>query len=279
MHQRFRPNDVVPGGLVVETARLSADRVTIEVKSAACRACCPTCGTGSRRVQSRYLRHVTDLPLAGRRVELVVSVRRFRCEAVLCQRPIFAERFAGDVLSPSARRTGRLEHLVHHLGLALGGRPAANFARRLMVPVSNDTLIRIVRRRISAPPVAPQVIGIDDFAFRRNHSYGTIVCDLEERRPLKLLPDREPATSAAWLSAHSSIHTVARDRGGGYGEAAVTVRRERSEAKGAPPGGMPPSSSLVRGSSWSTGHAPAGEGLGDAPSLQNPDARATASVP
>jgi hypothetical protein len=32
----------------------------------------------------------------------------------------FAERFANGVVAPWARRTGRLEALVHHLGLALG---------------------------------------------------------------------------------------------------------------------------------------------------------------
>jgi hypothetical protein len=96
--------------------------------------------------------------------------------AVLCKQQVFAERFEGDVLVPMASRTGRLEHIVHHLGLALGGRSAAGIAQRLMLPVSNDTLLRVVRRRALA------VIGIDDFAWRRNHRYGTIVCDLERRR-------------------------------------------------------------------------------------------------
>jgi transposase len=63
------------------------------------------------------------------------------------------------------------------------------------------------------------VIGIDDWAWRRNHRYGTIVCDLERRRPVTLLPDREPATATAWLEGHQEITVVARDRGGGYGEA------------------------------------------------------------
>src|SRR5271166_1732136 len=54
-----------------------------------------------------------------------------------------------------------------------------------------------------------------------NHSYGTIVCDLERRRPVTLLPDREPATAAAWLEQHQGITVIARDRGGGYGEAAA----------------------------------------------------------
>ena len=57
------------------------------------------------------------------------------------------QSFGDDVLAPVSRRTGRLEMIVHHLGLALGGRPAASFAEWLMVPVSNDTLLRVVRRK------------------------------------------------------------------------------------------------------------------------------------
>jgi transposase len=155
------------------------------------------------------------------RAELKVWVRRFWCDAVLCGRRIFAERFGDDVLAPMSRRTGRMEIIVHHLGLALGGRPAANFAERLMVPISNDTLLRVVRRKAQVPSETLTVIGIDDFAWRRNHRYGTIVCDLERRRTVTLLPDREPATSEAWLRHHPSVTIIARDRGGGYGEAAA----------------------------------------------------------
>jgi transposase len=58
------------------------------------------------------------------------------------------------------------------------------------------------------------VIGIDDWAWRRNQRYGTIICDLERRRPISLLPDREPATAQAWLAEQPQITIVARDRGG-----------------------------------------------------------------
>ncbi len=90
-----------------------------------------------------------------------------------------------------------------------------------MLPVSNDTLLRVVRRR-SCPRTEPLIVaGIDDWAFRKNHRYGTIVCDLERRRIVTLLPDRETATVRAWLSDHPEIRAVSRDRGGGYGEAAA----------------------------------------------------------
>jgi len=123
------------------------------------------------------------------------------------------------VLAVRSRRTTRLEYIVHHLGLALGGRPAAGFARRLMLPVSNDTLLRVVRRRARLPDDRLNVIGIDDWAWRRNHRYGTIVCDLERRRIVTLLPDREIATVEAWLADHQKIAIVSRDRGSGYREA------------------------------------------------------------
>jgi transposase len=69
-------------------------------------------------------------------------------------------------------------------------------------------------------PREPLVVaGVDDRAYRRNCRYGTIVCDLERRRIVALLPDREKATVQAWLSERPTIKIVSRDRGGGYGVA------------------------------------------------------------
>lgn len=193
---------------------------TVEARSIASTGQCPDCGSISALIHSHYQRRLADLPFAGRVVHMFLTVRRFRCAAAACRRRIFTERFGDDILTPHARRTARLEGLVHHLALALGGRPAAGLARRLMMPVSNDTLLRLVRRRARPTPPAPNVIGIDDWAWKRNHRYGAIICDLERRRPIKLLPDREPATAQAWLAEQPQITIVARDRGGGFALAA-----------------------------------------------------------
>lgn len=219
MGHRFNPAHFLPPGLTVDRVEVGGEVILLTVHSGALSAACPVCGEPSGRVQSRYVRRAADLPLGGRRVELQVSVRRFRCDEVRCKRQIFAERFASDVLPAFARRTGRLDRIVHHLALALGGRPGESLARRLMLPVSRTTLLRVVRRRYHSRPDPLSVIGIDDFAWRRNHRYGTLVCDLERRRIVTLLPDREPATAAAWLKERPSIGIVARDRGGGYAEA------------------------------------------------------------
>lgn len=221
MTQPVRATALVPSGFALERV-IPGDAMTeIVVRAKGRSSRCPDCGTCAATVHSRYSRRLGDLPLGGRPLRLTVMARRFRCHTAHCQRRIFTERFDKGIVAPWARRTARLDLLVFHLGLALGGRPGARFAHRLMAPVSNDTLLRSVRRRGRTDFAPPRVVGIDDWAWRRNHRYGTIICDLERRRPIRLLPDREPATAHAWLVQQSLVTTIARDRGGGYALAAA----------------------------------------------------------
>ena len=180
----------------------------------------PGLRTCSQRIHGPIWRQLLDLPSHGRTVHVRIAVRRFRCVNSGCSVQIFAERLDQAIAPPSARRTGRLETIVHRLGIALGGRPASSLAKLLMVPISKDTLLRVVRQRALPALTLTRVVGIDDWAWRRGHGAGTIVCDLERRQIIDLLPDREVATVSAWLAAHPGIEIVARDRGGGYAEAA-----------------------------------------------------------
>src|ERR1700744_2479251 len=109
MHQSLRPFSLVPSGFVVVSAVHDSAKTTITVRASKECSACPSGGPASRRVHSRYHRRVGDLPLSGRSVELVVIARRFRCEAVLCGRQIFTERFAESILTPSARRPPTLD--------------------------------------------------------------------------------------------------------------------------------------------------------------------------
>jgi transposase len=220
MPAHFRVSSLIPNGLVVDSVMQVDEMLVVTARAGIEVATCPLCRSPSRRAHSRYVRQVSDLPCSGRSVCLRVVTRRFCCEAPHCRRRIFAERFDEAVLLVRSRRTSRLDCIVHHLGLALGGRPGASLAKRLMLPVSNDTVLRVVRARARPRTDPLNVVGIDDWAFRRNHSYGTIVCDLERRRIVTLLPDREMATVEAWLAGHPDIRVLSRDRGGGYGEAA-----------------------------------------------------------
>jgi transposase len=171
MRAGIRISSLVPSGLVMESVSDSSDSIIIAVRAESGVAECPLCGARSSRIHSRYDRQAADLPCAGKEIRLRVITRRFVCEVPHCRRRIFAERFGDDVLPSRSRRTARLDCIVHHLGLVLGGRPAASFAKRLMLPVSNDTLLRVVRRRTALRTDPLTVVGIDDWAFRRNRRY------------------------------------------------------------------------------------------------------------
>jgi len=75
---------------------------------------------------------------------------------------------------------------------------------------------RLIRATPVATAAAPTIIGVDDWALRKRTRYGTIIVDLERRRPIDLLPDRNAETLAAWLQARPGISLVARDRSAAY---------------------------------------------------------------
>ncbi|KXF91039.1 hypothetical protein AT574_09235 [Phaeobacter inhibens] len=205
---------LLPSSLVVDAMTVESDELNIAAHARGQGSQCPECGRLSRRVHSRYDRSLLDITAHVRRVPL----RRFRCRHANCPRKIFAERPESRITRPYARRTTRLQELVRCICLDLGGRPRQGMARRLLFPVNKDTLLRSVRAGVDGgEAVAPRVIRIDDWAWKKGHRYGTIVCDLERHRVIDILPDCETGTAAAWLAERPGIEIVSRDRGGGYG--------------------------------------------------------------
>jgi transposase len=180
---------------------------------------CPLCDHASTSIHSHYQRTLADLPWNGIAVRLRLTTRRFFCRTKDCPRRIFTERLPG-VVAPYARRTLRLTEVFEVIGFAVGGEAGARVLRRLAVQTSPDTLLRVIRAVGSTSSISPRVLGIDDFAFRRGHRYGTILLDLEERRVVDLLPDRKQETLVAWLTEHGVPEIISRDRGGGYAEVA-----------------------------------------------------------
>jgi transposase len=86
--------------------------------------------------------------------------------------------------------------------------------------VSAPTLLRHLRTVACPPPSSVRMLGVDDWAWRKGQTYGTILVDLQKRSPIELLADRKEETLTAWLRTHPEIEVISRDRGGEYAAAA-----------------------------------------------------------
>ncbi|MEP3329805.1 transposase family protein, partial [Sedimentitalea sp.] len=146
--------------------------------SLAQRGICPGCGSRSRRRHGWRRRRLQDFPAHGEVVIVDLRVCRWRCTSRQCRLVTFSDQ-APAVAGPLARRTSRVSLIVQHVGHAAGGRPAERLMHRLGIPVSDDTILRALKRDIHAKTSQVRAVGIDDWSWRKSTRYGTIMVDLE----------------------------------------------------------------------------------------------------
>src|SRR5262245_15278947 len=202
------------------------DTVRLQLTATALTTACPRCAVVSSSIHSRYQRYPTDLPWGTHRVRIQLTVRRFVCRNATCTRRIFTERLP-DLLAAYARKTNRLIAALRAIGMAIGGQAGARLATYLRLSASAATLLRLVRGTPMPATPALQAVGVDEWAWRRGHRYGTILVDLATHRVVDLLPDRSAASVAAWLARHPTVTVVSRDRSDLYADG---IRRGAPQA-------------------------------------------------
>ncbi|WP_446686530.1 ISL3 family transposase [Phyllobacterium trifolii] len=181
---------------------------------------CPDCGTRSRYRHGWHNRSLQDLPVQGQVVKIKLTLNRWQCRHRTCRRRTFVDRL--PIALPYTRRTARMDEIVGLIGHSMGGRPGECLMHRLGMPVSDDTILRQLKRDALACRQADniRVVGIDDWSWRHATRYGTIMVDLERRSVVDVLDDRSVESAKAWLQERPAIEVISRDRCGLYAQAA-----------------------------------------------------------
>lgn len=185
---------------------------------------CPKCGCESFKMHGTYERKVQDLPILGKRTYLLVNAYEYQCDNPECATITFAENIHG-FLSHYSRMTDRLEDFISVLALETNCESCARIMKSMNVKISGDTVIRILIKRYGDQdaPVCGSTIGIDDFAFKKRNTYGTIIVDEATHKPVAVLDGRDGETLKAWLSQNKHVTTVTRDRASAYAKAVEEI--------------------------------------------------------
>ncbi|MFI9255117.1 transposase [Streptomyces sp. NPDC053069] len=97
---------------------------------------------------------------------------------------------------------------LRSIAIELDGHPAARLCRRLRLVAGRTRLLRL----LAAPTVPHRAPRVDEFAFRKGCTYGTVLVDVEAGRVVDVLPGRTSETFAAWLTEHPGAEIICRDR-------------------------------------------------------------------
>jgi transposase len=210
-----RPLFPLPEGLEMTSISDTPEELLVYVTSHRSSSPCPQCAMPSSAIHSSYHRHPRDLPCIGRPIRLVFTVRKFFCRNPQCGRKVFTERLP-DFIEASSRLTKRLRTSVQDIGFATCGKGGESLGNKLGMPISDATLLWSLFL-VPLPEVGQvQIIGGDDWSWRRGQRFGSILVNLETHKIVDLLADREAESVKRWLAAHPEVDVVSRDRGAVY---------------------------------------------------------------
>lgn len=196
-------------GFSIEAYTISSSEVKLVLRSTASHAFCDRCGQITFHTRGWQKRTVTMRPLVNKRFVLVLYMRRFFCKA---EKHIFAEQQPGW-LNKYARFSISCIELMNRLHLRMSSVSTSSILRKMGIACCPNTCINHLKKTIKSPDRTAVNIGIDDFAKRKGHSYGSVIVDHDTDKILELIDSRDSKTVAKVLERYHNLKSVTRDRG------------------------------------------------------------------
>ena len=213
-------NKFFPEQLKITGLSETKEKIIIELESQTKQGACPCCGVVSAQYHGTYVRKVQDLPMMGKSVTLQIKAYEYNCEEPDCEVVSFAETIDG-FLNHYSRKTERLAELICAIALETSCEGCSRICKAMNITISPDSVIRLLIRRYETQPeqVCSSTIGVDDFAFAKRKTYGTIIVDGETHKPVAVLEGRDKGTLKKWLEHNKHVKAVTRDRASAYASA------------------------------------------------------------
>lgn len=181
------------------------------------RSRCPICGKYSKRIHDFYIRRISDLPVFQNKTVILLRTRKFKCGNNQCNRKVFSEQT--PTILKYSRRTQRASEILDLFAIELTGKLGSILSKQFLITVSSSTITRIAHNQQPPAIQQPKVLGVDDWAYRKGVSYGTILIDMETSKPIEILPSREGKDLKKWLMKYNDVKIVTRDRSSSYSAA------------------------------------------------------------
>lgn len=216
----FFPNEL----MAIESIEQDNCTVHIKLRSRTHSCKCPECGCETMNYHGTYLRKVQDLPILGKTTRLSITAHEYICNNDACSKTTFVEDFDG-FLSYYGRMTERCADFICTLAMETSCEGCARICRAMNLQISGDSVIRLLTKRYRMQPAAEcgNIVGVDDFAFKKRHTYGTIIVDQSTHKPVAILDGRDGNSLKEWLKNNKHIKAVTRDRASAYSSAIQEV--------------------------------------------------------
>lgn len=209
-----------PENLEIKSIDEEEKCIHIVMKSKTKSCDCPKCKQSTSSVHATHHRKVQDLPILGKCVMLDINLYEFNCNNPECMITSFTETFE-NFLNNYSYMTERLVDLMTKIAIETSCESCARILQSMNIKTSGDTVIRTLIKRYEKQPVLEcgSAIGVDDFAYKKRHTYGTIIVDEKTHKPVAVLEGRDGITLKEWLQKNKQVKTVTRDRASAYAKA------------------------------------------------------------